>query len=95
MNTFLNNIVWGGSHFGPAPNHLFAFSFGENIRTWAEGVAYGRVATEHKGEAELDPDPVQWHGTGSPTPFEEVLPRRWQQPGFVRKTRLTHPHVHE
>ncbi len=69
--------------------HRVHVSFGENVRTWAEGVAYGRVPSEHKPEEGLDKDPVQWHRQGCPTPFEQFLPRRWQQPGFVRKTRLT------
>jgi hypothetical protein len=64
-------------------------NFGENVRTWAEGVVYGRVASEHKPEEGLDKSPRQWHRQGCPTPFEQYLPRRFQQPGFVRKTRLT------
>ena len=64
-------------------------SFGRNVRTWAEGVVYFRVASEHKGPEGLDKDPEQWHKDGCPTPFEDFLPRRWQQPGYVRPTRLT------
>lgn len=64
-------------------------SFAEHIKTWAEGVVYFRVASEHKGPEQLDQDPRQWHKDGCPAPFEDYLPRRWQQPGFVRATRLT------
>ena len=69
--------------------HKVYVGFGENVKTWAEGVAYGRVASDHKGEEALDKDPKQWHKDGTPTPFEQVLPRRWQQQGFVRHTRMT------
>ena len=69
--------------------HKVHVGFGQNVRTWTEGVVYGRVVSEHKGEEGLDPEPQQWHRLGCPTPFEEFLPRRFQQPGFVRKTRLT------
>lgn len=64
-------------------------NFAENIRTWAEGVVYFRVASEHKRPEDLDQAPVQWHKDGCPVPFEDFLPRHWQQPGFVRPTRLT------
>jgi len=64
-------------------------NFAENIRTWAEGVVYFRVASEHKQPEQLDQGPEQWHKNGCPQPFEDFLPRRWQQPGFVRATRLT------
>jgi len=64
-------------------------SFGENVRTWAEGVVYFRVASEHKGPEALDQHPDQWHKDGCPSRFEDSLPRRWQQEGFVRPTRFT------
>jgi len=43
--------------------------FCENIRPWSEGVAYGRVATEHKGPESLDHKFVQWHHAGENVPF--------------------------
>ena len=49
-------------------NDAMHVSFGENIKTWAEGVAYGRVATDCKGEEGLDLDPEQWHRQSGPTP---------------------------
>ena len=59
-------------------------NFGQNIRTWAAGVVYFKVASEHKKPEELDPTGgEQWHKDGCPTPFEEFLPRDWRQPGFV------------
>jgi hypothetical protein len=70
-------------------HHRIHVGFGCNIKTWAEGVAYGRVASDHKPEEGLDASPEQWHANGAPTPFEQVIPHRWQQPGFVRHTRLT------
>ena len=63
--------------------------FATNIKTWAEGVAYGRVPSDHKPRERLDPDPVQWVPEGIPTPMEQFLPHRWSQPGFSRKTRLS------
>ena len=56
---------------------------------------YGCVASEHKGPEALDQAPEQWHEDGSPTPFDNFLPRRWQQPGFVRHARLTNPAFYE
>ena len=64
-------------------------NFGSNVRTWGEGVVYGRVASEHKPPEGLDHNFEQWHKDGSPMPFDQFLPRRWQQEGFVRTTRLT------
>jgi len=64
-------------------------SFGQNIKTWAEGVVYFRVASGHKGPQDLDQSPEQWHANGTPSRFEDFLPRRWQQPGFVRATKLS------
>ena len=64
-------------------------SFGNNIRTWAEGVVYGRVASEHKGPEGLDHNYTQWAASGTPAKLEEHIPRNWQQPGFVRKTKMT------
>ena len=70
-------------------HHRVHVGFGSNVKTWAEGVVYGRIASEHKGPESLDQNPEQWHTNGTPTPFEQFLPRRWAAPGFVRKTCLT------
>ena len=40
-------------------------SFGENVRTWAEGVLYGYGSSDHKGEESLDQNATQWHKAGS------------------------------
>ena len=80
---------WKAIAEGMLNDHAVYVSFGENIRNWAEGVVYGCVASEHKGEECLDQSPTQWHRTGSPTPFEQFLPRQMQQRGFVRKTRMS------
>ena len=65
-------------------------SFGTNIHTWAEGVVYGCVASEHKGPEALDQTPTQWaKGGGTPAKLEEHIPRQWKTVGFVRKTKMT------
>ena len=84
-----NQFRWRAVAENTLRAHKVHVGFGQNVRTWSEGVVYGRVASEHKGEEGLDPSPEQWHRQGCPTPFEDFLPRRFQQPGFVRKTRLT------
>ena len=63
--------------------------FGQNVRTWCEGVIYGRVASDHKPPETLDKKPVQWAKEGDPVRFEDVIPRKWQAPGFVRATKMT------
>ena len=64
--------------------------FSTHIRTWAEGVVYGKVASEHKLPEALDQEPEQWaKPPAEPTPLSEFLPKRWQQEGFVRPTRLS------
>ena len=70
-------------------HHKVHVGFGSNVKTWAEGVVYGRVGSEHKPPECLDQQPVQWHAQGTPTPFEQFLPRKWAQPGLVRKTQLS------
>lgn len=71
-------------------HHRMHVSFGQNIRTWQEGVLYGTVASEHKQPEGLDSNYAQWHKAGTPTPVEQVVPRRMQAAGFVRPVRLTH-----
>ena len=63
--------------------------FGTNIRTWMDGAIYGCVASEHKPEPGLDPNPVQWIKQGVPVPIKDFVPLRMQKPGFVRQPRLT------
>ena len=70
-------------------HHRIHVGFGRNIKTWQEGVIYGTVASEHKPESGLDADYVQWHKAGTPTPVNQVVPRRLQGEGFVRKVRMT------
>ena len=62
----LNLLVWAlAQHrWKKVAEHLLKerrvhVSFGENVRTWAEGVAHGRVPSEHKREEGLDKDPGQ------------------------------------
>ena len=64
--------------------------FGRNIKTWLEGVVYGTVASEHKPPEGLDREYKQWHKAGTPTPVDQVVPRRQQGEGFVRTVRMTH-----
>ena len=64
-----------------------AVDFASNIKTWFDGVTYGTVASGHKPREDLDSDPLQWAGTGAPTPFAEVLPARWR--GGRRAAKLT------
>ena len=65
-------------------------NFGSNIKAWAAGVIYGRVASDHKRPEELDQSPLQWARGGNPANLEEFVPRPWQAPGFQRKAKLTH-----
>ena len=64
-------------------------NYGANIKTWAEGVVYGRVASEHKGAELLDHDYTQWEVNGNPEPLEEFIPRSMKAEGFVRKCKMT------
>ena len=64
-------------------------NFAPNIKTWSEGVVYGCVASEHKPREMLDNDREQWAKNGSPTPFEELLPKAWLAPNFTRKWKMT------
>ena len=70
--------------------HKVCVAFGSNIKTWAEGVVYGRVASEHKKPEELDKDPVQWARAGEPAGFDQFIPRSWQKEGYQRKTKMSH-----
>lgn len=70
--------------------HKVHVDFATHIKTWAEGVVYGRVASDHKQPEQLDHGFVQWRKDGgNPTPLDECLPKRWQKEGFVRHVRLT------
>ena len=64
-------------------------NFAPNINKWVDGVVYGRVASEHKGPEALDNAYTQWAKEGQPVPFEQILPKRFLQPGFVRQVKLT------
>ena len=70
-------------------HHKMFVGFGQNIKSWQEGVVYGRVASDHKPPEGLDKDYEQWHVCGLPTPLEQFLPRRYQTEGFVRHSRMT------
>jgi hypothetical protein len=63
--------------------------FAPNIKTWADGVVYLQVASEHKPPETLDRNADQWVKEGQPVPLKEFLPRRWQGDDVVRKTRLS------
>ena len=55
--------------------------FADHIRTWYDGIVYGRVSSSHKPQEELDPSPTQWAANGVPLPFNEVLPAKWHKHG--------------
>ena len=63
--------------------------FAAHIKTWAEGVMYLQVASDHKPAEEIDHEYKQWARTGQPTPLQEFLPSRFLSPGFRRKTRMS------
>ena len=71
-------------------DHNVCVDYGSNIRTWAEGVVYGRVASDHKKPEELDQGYVQWAKDGNPARLEEFIPSTWAKPGFQRRTKLSH-----
>ena len=64
--------------------------YGTNVKTWAEGVVYGRVGSEHKGPESLDQHFMQWAKNGCPADLAEFIPRPWAKEGFVRKTKMTY-----
>ena len=65
-------------------------SYGANIKTWAEGMVYGCVASDHKPPEMLDQElPHQWAKEGLPMRPEDVIPRKWQAPGFQRRVQMT------
>jgi hypothetical protein len=53
--------------------------FAEHIKSWYDGVVYGRVGSSHKPQQDIDPAPIQWAASGRPTPFTEVLPPKWHK----------------
>ena len=63
--------------------------YGSNVKTWAEGVIYGRVGSDHKKPCELDQDYVQWALDGNPARLEEFIPRPWQKQGYQRRTKMS------
>lgn len=71
-------------------DHKVHVDFATHIKTWAEGVVYGKVASEHKQPEALDQGAIQWRRDGgNPTPLNECLPKRWQKEGFVRQVKLS------
>ena len=70
--------------------HRVCVDYGSNVKTWAEGVIYGRVGSEHKKPEQLDHAYEQWAKDGSPARVEEFIPRPWQKQGFQRKTKMNH-----
>ncbi|CAK0903598.1 unnamed protein product [Prorocentrum cordatum] len=71
-------------------SHKAHVDFATHIKTWAEGVVYGCVASDHKQPEALDQGPLQWRRDGgNPLPLSECLPKRWQKEGFVRHAKLT------
>lgn len=70
--------------------HGVRVDYAQHIQSWADGVTYFQVASEHKPWAGLDHNPEQWVKEGQPVPLQEYLPKRWRQEGFVRTTRLSH-----
>ena len=81
-----NLLVRSGDQFKWRPvaeklrnEHRVYVSYGSNIRTWAEGVVYGRVGSDHKGPEMLDKASEQWAGNGQPMRFEEISLRSGKQ----------------
>ena len=70
-------------------DHKIRVNFAPHIKKWVDGIVYGRVASEHKGPAELDKAPAQWSANGAPMSFDDVLPKKWRSEGFVRRVRMT------
>ena len=60
----------------------------KEIKTWADGVVYRAVASGHKPPHFLDQRPEQWARGGAFTPLMQLVPRKWQRPGFVRRQRM-------
>ena len=63
--------------------------FGNNVRTWHDGVVYACVASAHKSAAALDSAPYQWAKEGTPVPLQQHIPARMQGPNFVRTGKLS------
>jgi hypothetical protein len=64
-------------------------NFGMNVKTWADGVIYGVVASDHKPPQMLDRSYLQWAATGAPSRFEDIVPKKWQADGFIRRSKVT------
>ena len=63
--------------------------YATHIRTWAQGVIYGKVASEHKTQEHLDKHATQWAANGAPVRFEDVIPKKWLGANFQRKVTLS------
>ena len=63
--------------------------FGNNVRTWHDGVVYACVPSTHKPAAGLDSEPYQWVKEGTPVPLQQHIPARMQGANFVRTGKLS------
>ena len=63
--------------------------FGNNVRTWHDGVVYACVPSAHKPAAGLDSEPYQWVKEGTPVPLQQHFPARMQGANFVRTGKLS------
>ena len=61
--------------------------FGQHIKTWADGVVYGLVASDHKPPGALDKAPFHWPPHA--TPLSIIIPQKWRGEGFVRRNKMT------
>jgi hypothetical protein len=78
--------------WAPVGKHLaetarMRVDFGDHIKSWADGVVYGLVASDHKPPAALDQHPFHWPANA--LPLKQVIPQKWQAEGFVRRNKMT------
>ena len=69
--------------------HKIRVQFASQTKTWAEGIVYGSVASDHKLPEALDKAPTQWVDTRSPVPLSDIVARKWQSDGFTRKITMS------
>ena len=60
--------------------------FADHIKSWADGVVYGLVASDHKPPAALDQTPFHWPPHS--LPLKQAIPQKWQAEGFVRRNKM-------
>ena len=70
-----DQYAWSGVARRFYEDYHVAVDFAEHIRTWYDGVVYGVVPSQHKPE--VDDEPFQWARSGTPVPFKEVLPAKF------------------